>query len=1131
MTTDQPTLDQAAFDQPTLDFSPASAASGAAQWRLAEIQVANWGTLDGGIYRLPVSRRGHLITGPSGSGKSSILDAIAAVLTPDQWLRFNQAAQGSTGRDTTRNLVSYIRGAWTRTQDEAEDRVVSAYLRPRATWSGIILRYQNGTGKDVKTVSLCRLFFLRGTATTRADMKDLCLLEHSAVDLTELQPFVAQGIQTRKVQANWPSAVVTTNTSHGPFYARLRSVFGIRDAAALQLLHRTQSAKGLDSLDQLFRNHMLERPATFGMAEKAVDEFGALRTAYERVVDLRRQRDHLEQLRTAATSFEAAESRSDHLRALQDAVHPFQQMLQLDLVEKELRQLRESLHGLRGTQDQAEAEHEQARQAHLTAQLLLSEAGGGRLDEVQRQLEDQRRQLEEVRNRWGTLKSRLERAGVEQTPTTASEFAELLAEIDRQVDRPEEHPGPSYEQNRAAFESQDRLRTIDTDIAALRGGASAVPAPLLQVRERLAGELGVPISALPYAAELLEVTTGEEPWTGAIERVLSPLSLTLLVPTRLLRAARSWIDGHHLGLRLRYEEITPATEPIRPARSEASLVHKVSVRPGEFHDWLQARLSARFDLACVQTAEELDHHERAVTAAGQVKTSRTGYEKNDRHRLDDRSRWVLGDPASKLEALLSARAEVEAEHRKAAAAVEKAQRAQNTERERRSALRAVRETPWKDVDHWSVGRTAEGLEAQLEQLARGDIGLQAARDREQEASGIERGARTAAEQARLALFQAEADESRLSAEWRELADLGAGTTVVEAPLERELQSRFRRVRRNITRTSLPDDSQKVARELGRELESSRDESVRASSACMRITTEFSQSWPSVAADAEPGVQDRGSYLAILDRIIGQGLPEHESRFQQLLHERSSTLIGELNSELRSAPAEIENRVEPINESLSRSPFEEGRYLRLRVKTRRTETVRRFLNDLAAVAEHSWADEGLEAAEARYRRLAVLMERLASSEHADRVWRQACLDTREHVTFLADEVDAHGAVHASYDSGAAMSGGQQQKLVIFCLAAALRYQLAAPEDPLPAYGTVVLDEAFDKADVRYTRMAMDVFVEFGFQMVLATPQKLLQTIEPYVGGITTVENPSRRLTQLADVTWESRPGDEGTGSRV
>lgn len=100
----------------------------------------------------------------------------------------------------------------------------------------------------------------------------------------------------------------------------------------------------------------------------------------------------------------------------------------------------------------------------------------------------------------------------------------------------------------------------------------------------------------------------------------------------------------------------------------------------------------------------------------------------------------------------------------------------------------------------------------------------------------------------------------------------------------------------------------------------------------------------------------------------------------------------------------------------------------------------------------------------------------------------------------------------------MSGGQQQKLVVFCLAAALRYQLAQRDDDVPLYGTVILDEAFDKADTRYTRMALDIFVEFGFHLVLATPQKLLQTIEPYVGAVTEIDNPTRQLSTVADIDW-------------
>lgn len=72
------------------------------QWRLTGMQVANWGTFDGQIYTIPISGKGHVITGPSGSGKSSLLDAYAAIMTPDTWLRFNAAAQGAAARDDAR---------------------------------------------------------------------------------------------------------------------------------------------------------------------------------------------------------------------------------------------------------------------------------------------------------------------------------------------------------------------------------------------------------------------------------------------------------------------------------------------------------------------------------------------------------------------------------------------------------------------------------------------------------------------------------------------------------------------------------------------------------------------------------------------------------------------------------------------------------------------------------------------------------------------------------------------------------------------------------------------------------------------------------------------------------------------
>ncbi|MDN5636491.1 MAG: AAA family ATPase, partial [Brevibacterium sp.] len=267
------------------------------QWRLSEIQIANWGTFDADIHRIPVSHKGHLITGPSGSGKSSLLDGIAAVLTPDKWLRFNVAAQTAGSRIDQRSLVSYVRGAWTRTADSDEDRVVSKYLRPRATWSGIILRYDNGTDRPL---SLARLFFIKGSGTKMTDLSDVCILERAGLDLADLQQYARSGLETRKLKSDHPEALITSNGSHARFYARMRKVFGMASESALQLLHKTQSAKSLDSLDRLFRDHMLEPPVTFDLAETAVNQFGDLKDAHDHVVELRRQRDHLLELREAS---------------------------------------------------------------------------------------------------------------------------------------------------------------------------------------------------------------------------------------------------------------------------------------------------------------------------------------------------------------------------------------------------------------------------------------------------------------------------------------------------------------------------------------------------------------------------------------------------------------------------------------------------------------------------------------------------------------------------------------------------------------------------------------------------------------------------------------------------------------
>lgn len=1087
------------------------------QWRLAEVQVANWGTFHGAIYRVPVARRGHLITGPSGSGKSSLLDAIATVLTPDKWLRFNQAAQGSVKRGNQRDTLTYVRGAWSRTVDEHEDRIVSAYLRPRATWSGIVLRFEDGASG---VLSLARLFFARATSSTSADINDLCLLERTEVDLGELQEFAVDGLQTRRLQQAHPDALVTSNHAHGRFYARMRSILGMDSEGALQLLHKTQAAKHLDSLDQLFRDHMLERPTTFDLAETATTQFGELRAAHDRVVQLRKQRDHLLQLRTHAQAHEAADEIARHATALIDAEEPYRRRRTLGLATEERADLRARLIALEDDARMKQESLNKAQERVRAAEAAAHERGGAQVEV----LRDRRRGAEQharsVSERWQQLDEQLRGVGVEGAPTSRQDYAELMATIDRTLEQAGPAAGPSHEQQAELATARADLRAADRAIESARTSRSGVPRALLDVRQSLADQMSVPEASLPFAAELLDVRSEYEHWRGAIERVLRPFALTMLVRTPHLVAARRWVDATRLGTRVVIEEVRDDSSALRPATDPRSLVNRVDVREGAFREWMLRRLSERYDYTCVDHPDAMGDHPRSVTINGQVRSSQTRYEKDDRWPVDDRKRWVLGDPTALLDALIEHRAAAQRRVDEAEAVIRGLEEQRDHESHRRGVLGVVRNQTWSDIDRDGAHATVDAVDKQLSALTSRASGLHDALESLRSAEAEHGEAQQASVDVRVQVESARTearDVDRVIDEIQTAIDAGH-VPEVEESLRAELDERFRD-RRRLTRAQLPERGMVVVRTLQAERDRALADVSEAAESLVTSEVTFMSTWPEASAELTATVDDRAGFLDLLDSIVARGLPEHEADFLRLLRERSRDLIGDLVNEIQTAPHEIAERVAPINDSLRRSLFDTGVHLQLQVKTRRPETASRFLQDLRSITDNSWTDDDLESAESRFATLAEVMRRLDSSDPVDRTWRQTCLDTRQHVTFLAREVDDAGVVGATYDSGAAMSGGQQQKLVIFCLAAALRYQLAAIDDVYPRYGTIVLDEAFDKADTRYTRMALDIFVEFGFQMVLATPQKLLQTIEPYVDGATSIENPTRQRSLVAQLQWD------------
>lgn len=139
---------------------------------------------------------------------------------------------------------------------------------------------------------------------------------------------MTDGIDVRALKKRWPELLY--NKSYPQFGQRLRGRLGIADENAQLLLHGAMSAKGLDSLDRLFRDYMLDEPDTFGEARRAVEFFADLDEAHRKVVQTREQITALEPLESLTATRDRAEQET---RALGEELDALAARFELDLAQ------------------------------------------------------------------------------------------------------------------------------------------------------------------------------------------------------------------------------------------------------------------------------------------------------------------------------------------------------------------------------------------------------------------------------------------------------------------------------------------------------------------------------------------------------------------------------------------------------------------------------------------------------------------------------------------------------------------------------------------------------------------------------------------------------------------------------
>ena len=491
----------------------------------------------------------------------------------------------------------------------------------------------------------------------------------------------------------------------------------------MELFHQTVSMKSVGNLTDFVRDHMLEPFDAAGAVASIVAHFEDLTKAHEAVRRAEAQLTALTPLLKDCDSADAVRAEIAALDAQRVALRYYFANLKARLTGAELTEIATGRARMQAQRDDLEGALGRLRQQETNLRVELAGHGGNRLAEIERQLTD----CDAARvsrlgraERFAALLADADLAPVE----TAEQFAGLRSEITAARDSARQdlavYQNALTETGVRASALRDEAAEVNAELRSLRERKTNIPKKQLELRAALCRELRIGEDALPFAGELIAVRDSEADWEGAAERLLHGFALSVLVPDEHYAAVSDWINAHHLRGRVVYYRVP---EPSRaaaapPQHGPGTLAAKLLVKDTPFAGWLEHELGRRADHECVETMAEFRRMPRAITKAGQVKGSGGRHEKDDRFRIDDRSRYVLGwSNQRKLDALLDRAGMLAGRLSKVAAEQKRHETARDAAIRRGEVLAGLDQTrEFAEIDWQSMVNRAEELRAEQREL-------------------------------------------------------------------------------------------------------------------------------------------------------------------------------------------------------------------------------------------------------------------------------------------------------------------------------------------------------------------------------------------------------------------------------
>jgi uncharacterized protein YPO0396 len=1100
-------------------------------FRLARLELYNWGTFDQRVWMLSPDGRNALVTGDIGSGKSTIVDAITTLLLPAHKIAYNKAA-GAEMRE--RSLRSYVLGHYKSERNEITGGTRPIALRDATKFSVLLGVFAN-EGYD-ETVTLAQVFYMKnGDVGGQPDR--FYLTADSALSVSG--QFAGFGTDMNALRRKLRALPGARLHDGFPEYGRdFRRRLGIESEQAMELFHQTVSMKAVGNLTDFVREHMLEPFDAAGAVADIIAHFEDLTKAHEAV---QRAQAQLELLSPLLRELDAHDAVDEELRTLADQ----RDALPYYFADIKARLLDVSLTSLGNQRDRIAAQQgtlttvlKGLRQQETDLQVQRAGHGGNQLADIERQISDNEAVRDSRHARALAFGDLLRQADLDPV-VTSEHFTDRWSQVTAAADMTKQALTDSQnaltDATVAKRDLDEQAGDVNRELLSLRSRKSNIPARDLALRQRLCAELRIGEDDLPFAGELIKVRDEEADWEGAAERLLRGFALSILVPDGHYPAVSDWIDGHHLGGKVVYYRVPSASAlgPLPAAPAGDTLAAKLELKESPFAGWLDRELTRRADVECVESMAQFRRAHKAITKSGQIKRNGGHHEKDDRSRIGDRSHYVLGwTNQRKIDALVARATVLVGEITKAADAIKLHTTTRDAAIERGKVLSGLAQTiEFADIDWQSVVTKIADLTAKQQRLATASSELTKI---DEELKAVRRDIGDAEGESQRLTAALGAIEQSITGSRDELLDARAVLDAAEAEAAREQFAALVPLLENngLHPPQRPQDCGKAEAEASRTLAGvaerrGRRRSELANKATAMMTA-FRGQYTAETAELDASIAAAAGFRELHARLANDDLPRFQQQFKDYLNTNTIRDIATFQSRLNREADLIKERIATINASLVDIDYNPGRYIRLEPEQTPNTDIREFRSDLRACTEGTVSPSGAgddQYSEQKFLQVKRIIERFRGREgqtEADRRWTALVTDVRNWFLFSASErFREDNAEYERYADSAGKSGGQKEKLAYTVLAASLAYQFKLEWGAAKSrtFRFAVIDEAFGRGSDESTRFALELFGTLGLQLLIVTPLQKIHVIEPYVAAVGFVDNPTSMFSRLQTLTIE------------